>query len=72
MQEEEIKELYTLCKKKAFVIFNKTAVGEVRDEYFKGLKEKMQSKLALFRLENEKTSEQGCMMFLQQNYESIA
>lgn len=32
----------------------------------------MLNKFNMFRLENEKTSEQGCLMFLQQNYESIA
>lgn len=34
MQEEELKELYTACKKKAYAIFNKTAVGEVKDQFF--------------------------------------
>ncbi len=41
MQDEELKELYTACKKKACAIFNKSAVGEVKEQYFTSLKEKM-------------------------------
>lgn len=72
MFEEELKDLYKHSKQSALAIFNKNAVGDVRDEYLRGLKEKMASKLDMFRIENEKTSEHICMMFLQQNYEGIA
>ena len=72
MFEEELKSLYSSAKKTALEIFNKIAVGDVREEYLKNLKEKMQTKLEYFRLENEKTSEQQCMMFLEQEYEPIA
>lgn len=70
--EEELILLYKESKKKALLIFNKVAVGTVKDEYLAGLKEKMNAKLQTFRIENEKTSEQFCLMFLQQNYEAIA
>jgi hypothetical protein len=38
-------------------IFNKVAVGEVREQYLKELKEKMNAKLRFLSIENEKTSE---------------
>ena len=57
MFEEELKDLYKKSKAAAFTIFNKNAVGDVREEYLKSLKEKMASKLEMFRIENEKTSE---------------
>jgi len=62
--DEELKDLYNISKRRALEIFNKLAVGDVREEYLNGLKEKMQSKLSMFRIENEKTSEQICLMFL--------
>lgn len=39
--EEELKALYKESKKKALQIFNKVAVGTVKDEYLAGLKDKM-------------------------------
>ena len=71
MSEDELKELYTTCKKEALIYFTKTAVGDVREEFLANLKSKMQEKLQMLRIENEKTSEQICVMFLQQNYEPI-
>lgn len=52
--------------------FNKVAVGDVREEFLKTLKQKMNQKFKFLTEENEKTSEQSCIMFLQQNYEPIA
>ena len=72
MDEDELKECYRSAKGKAMVLFNKTAVGDVREEYLKTLKEKMLGKQRHFSVENEKTSEQSCLLFLQQNYEPIA
>ena len=45
-------------------IFNKAAVGDVRDEYVRQLKEKMADKLAWFKQENINQTEQECYMFL--------
>lgn len=41
MAEDELKELYTACKKEALAYFTKTAVGDVRDEFLTTLKTKM-------------------------------
>lgn len=41
MGDDELKELYTLCKKEALAYFSKNAVGDVRDEFLAGLKLKM-------------------------------
>ena len=38
-------------------LFNKTAVGDVRDQYYEQLKSQMTQKFDLFSLENEKTSD---------------
>lgn len=53
-------------------MFNKVAVGDVREEFLKTLKQKMVQKMEFLSEENEKTSEQSCLIFLQQNYEPIA
>jgi len=53
-------------------IFNRVAVGDVREEFLKTLKQKMVQKMKFLTEENEKTSEQSCLIFLQQNYEPIA
>jgi hypothetical protein len=45
--------------------FNKVAVGDVREEFLKTLKQRMNQKLNFLTEENEKTSEQSCLMFLQ-------
>jgi len=45
MTLEELKDLYKTCKNKALLVFNKNAVGDVREEYLKNLKEKMLTKL---------------------------
>lgn len=71
MFEDELKALYKRAKAGAMAVFNKTAVGDVRDEYCRQLKEKMAAKHLHLATENEKTSEQSCMIFLQQNYEPI-
>jgi len=41
MQEDELKELYSICKKEALSFFTKTAVGDVREEFLNSLKSKM-------------------------------
>lgn len=60
MYDQELQELYKLAKKDALIIFNKKAVGDVREEFLKDLKEKMKSKLEFFKRENEKTAENDC------------
>jgi uncharacterized protein YnzC (UPF0291/DUF896 family) len=52
-----LKELYKTSKKLAMEKFNKVAVGDVREDFLKQLKEKMTSKLAYITTENEKSSE---------------
>ena len=49
MSEEELKHIYKIAKKNAFDSFNKVAVGDVRDEYVRQLKEKIADRLAWFR-----------------------
>jgi len=39
--DQEMKDIYSSCKKKALDHFNKIAVGEVRQKYSEDLKEKM-------------------------------
>ena len=70
--EQELTELFKQSKRKAMEVFNKSAVGDVREEYLRQLKEKMTNKFQHFQQENEQVSEQACMIFLQQNYEPIA
>ena len=53
-------------------LFDKSAVGEVKDQFYGHLKKQMGDKYELFRLENEKTSDQECQNFLQLNYNTIA
>ena len=38
-------------------IFNKTAVGEVKDQFLVQLKQQMAQKYELYSMENEKTSD---------------
>ena len=53
-------------------LFDKSAVGEVKEQFYGHLKKQMGDKYELFRLENEKTSDQECQNFLQLNYNTIA
>lgn len=71
MPDEELKLTYKLSKKNAMEIFNKAAVGDVREEYVRQLKEKMADKLEWYKQENINQTEQQCYMFLNANYESI-
>lgn len=41
MEENELKELYSICRKEALSFFAKTAVGDVREEFLNSLKSKM-------------------------------
>jgi hypothetical protein len=72
MDDREMHDLFKKSKKLAFEVFDKVAVGEIRNEFVRQLKDKMGQKLEMLSMENEKTSEQQCVHFLQQNYEGIA
>lgn len=41
MEENELKEIYSICRKQALSFFAKTAVGDVREEFLNSLKSKM-------------------------------
>lgn len=71
MMEEDLKSIYKSAKKIAMDSFNKVAVGDVREEYIRQLKEKMAEKLDSYKIENINQTEQQCYMFLNTNYESI-
>lgn len=71
MFENDLKVVYRSAKDKGMALFNKIAVGEVRDAYHKQLKEKFTEKHQYFVNENEKVSEQQCLNFLHHHYESI-
>jgi len=71
MPEEELKSIYKSAKKNTLDKFNKVAVGDVREEYLRQLKEKMSDKLDWYKNENINQTEQQCYMFLNANYESI-
>ena len=72
MLPEELKDVYRQAKAEAMKLFNKAAVGDVRDQYYEQLKSQMTQKFDLYSLENEKTSDQECQNFLQRNYNTIA
>jgi hypothetical protein len=65
MDESELRGFYKESKRMAFDIFEKVAVGEIRNEFVKQLKAKMMQKFDMLAMENEKTSEQQCVHFLQ-------
>lgn len=71
MTEDELKQIYKSAKKIAMDSFNKVAVGDVREEYIRQLKEKMADKLEQYKIDNINQTEQECYMFLNNNYESI-
>jgi hypothetical protein len=71
MMEEDLKLIYKGAKKIAMESFNKVAVGDVREEYIRQLKEKMADKLEQYKNDNISQTEQQCYMFLNANYESI-
>lgn len=52
MPDEELKSIYKSAKKMAMDSFNKVAVGDVREEYVRQLKEKMADKLDWYKNEN--------------------
>ena len=56
--------LYREAKTEARQLFDKVAVGEVREEFCKQLKEKMLSRYEFYSAENDKESEQECQRFL--------
>jgi len=64
MHEQELHDIYKEAKRIAFEIFDKVAVGEIRNEYSKQLKARMLQKFQMLSMENEKTSEQQCVHFL--------
>ena len=57
MTDVELKQTYKEVKRQAMALFDKSAVGEVKDEFYGHLKKQMGDKYELFRLENEKTSD---------------
>lgn len=57
MLENELKQIFKTAKAAAMVLFNKTAVGEVKDGFHKQLKQQMAQKYDLYSMENEKTSD---------------
>ena len=72
MLEMELKQIFKEAKTQAMQMFNKTAVGEVKETYSQQLKQQMSQKYELYAMENEKTSDQECQNFLQRNYNTIA
>ncbi len=64
MHENELREAYKEAKRMAFEIFEKVAVGEIRNDFIKQLKAKMNQKFQMLSMENDKTSEQQCIHFL--------
>ena len=72
MSHNELRDHYKKAKNETFALFDKVAVGDVRKEFQEQLKSKMLQKYSMFEIENEKTSEDECIRFLQLNYESIA
>ncbi len=72
MLEVELKQIYKSAKQQAMALFNKTAVGEVKETFQTQLKDQMNQKMELYSMENEKTSDQECQNFLQRNYNTIA
>ena len=65
MDEKELRDFYKESKRMAFDIFEKVAVGEIRNDFVRQLKAKMMQKYDMLAMENEKTSEQQCIHFLQ-------
>ena len=57
MPQEELKGIYKMAKDEAMMLFKRSAVGEVRDEFHTILKKQMNDKYETYYLENEKTSE---------------
>ena len=55
--ENEFKEFFSKAKKKAMEFFNKTAVGEVKDEFIENLKGKMKSRYDMLKQDNDHTCE---------------
>lgn len=46
-------------------------MGEVKEDYFDDLKEKMKTKFQQIKQDNDHTCEQECIMFLRQSYTEI-
>ena len=57
MTESELKQIYKDLKREAMTLFDKTAVGDVKEQFYAQLKNQMSSKYEIFSLENEKTSD---------------
>jgi hypothetical protein len=68
MYEDELKDFYHEAKTLAMHGFEKVAVGEVKAEFLKILKEKFHLKLKANKLENEKICEHECNLFLNHNF----
>jgi len=57
MFEDELQEVFKEAKKYAMEEFSKVAVGEVKEEYMKELKEKIRNRYESIKFENEKQAE---------------
>ena len=57
MLDTELKQIYKDAKQQAMAQFNRTAVGEVKDQFHVQLKQQMNQKFELYSMENEKTSD---------------
>ena len=64
MYDEELKDKYNYAKREALDLFNRTAVGEVRDQFLEQLKEKMKQRFNQKKAENDQACEQECKAFL--------
>lgn len=63
-ENEELKDIYSSAKKMALAHFNKTAVGDVKEDYLDGLRDKMKAKYNQIKTDNEHLCEQSCLNFL--------
>jgi hypothetical protein len=68
MFEDELRQIYKDARKCTKEGFNKIAVGDVKEEYYAILKDKMEIKYKEYKTENEKTCEHDCAMFLHQTF----
>jgi len=63
--EDDLQSLYKHSRALALDEFSKVAVGEVQKHYLFELKERIRHKFSLIKQENEKLSEEQCLMYLQ-------
>lgn len=71
LYDEELKDKYNYAKREALDLFNRTAVGDIKDQFLEQLKEKMKQRFNQKKSENDQACEQECKAFLHQNYVEI-